>query len=57
MLHNDSLHHGSVTESARTVVRVPVKEHIANYRAARALLGTAKKGAWKSAVKKANTKE
>jgi len=45
MLHNDSLHHGSVTESARTVVRVPAEGHMANYRAARALLGTAKKGA------------
>ena len=41
----------------RTVARVPVKEHIANYSAARALLGkgrsSGKKGAGKSAVKKA----
>lgn len=41
----------------RTIARVPVKEHMANYRAARALLGrgksAAKKGARKSAVKKA----
>ena len=41
----------------RTVARVTVEEHMANYRAARALLGKgksrAKKGAEKSAVKNA----
>ena len=41
----------------RTVARVSVEEHMANYRAARALLGkgksSPKKGATKSAVKKA----
>ena len=52
----------------RTVARVSAKEHMANYRAARALLGkgnservrerdsNAKKGARKSAVKKAKPK-
>ena len=43
----------------RLVVRVPVEEHIANYRAARALTGkgksSAKKGAKKTAAKKAKT--
>jgi len=33
----------------RTIARVPVAEHIANYRAARALLGKGKKSAKKSA--------
>ncbi len=53
---------------ARTVARVPVEEHMANYRAARALLGKvrradegaaglSKRGAKKSAVKKAKAKE
>jgi hypothetical protein len=41
----------------RTVARVSAEEHMANYKAARALLGkgkgSAKKGATKSAVKKA----
>ena len=41
----------------RTVARVPVQEHMANYRAARALMGKGKssatKGVKKSAVKKA----
>jgi hypothetical protein len=53
----------------RTVARVPVKEHTANYRAARALMGkdnsakvrkrgsSAKKDANKSAVKKAKPKK
>ena len=40
----------------RTVARVPMEEHIANYQAARALMGkgtsSANKGARKSAVKK-----
>ena|SRR5947209_1603786 len=36
----------------RTIARVSVEEHIANYRAARALMGKGKKGAKKSAVKK-----
>jgi hypothetical protein len=36
----------------RTVARVSAEEHMANYRAARALLGKGKKGAKKSAVKK-----
>jgi uncharacterized protein YdhG (YjbR/CyaY superfamily) len=44
----------------RTVARLPVEEHIANYRAARALAGkgksTANKGVKKSAVKKAKPK-
>jgi len=57
---------------SRTVARVPVEEHIANYRAARSLMGkgrnagegaaglsksSAKKGAKKSAVKKAQSKK
>ena len=53
----------------RTVARVPVEEHMANYRAARALLGkgnservrergsSAKTGARKFAVKKAKPKK
>jgi hypothetical protein len=56
----------------RTVARVSAEEHMANYRAARALLGkgrnagegaagisknSANKGAGKSAVKKGETKE
>src|SRR6266403_5015628 len=45
----------------RTVARVPVEEHMANYQAARALLGkgksSAKKGVKKSAVKKAKPKK
>ncbi len=45
----------------RTVARVSVEEHMANYRAARALMGkgrsSAKKRAKKSAVKKAKPKK
>jgi len=45
----------------RTVARVPVEEHMANYRAARALLGkgksSANKAAKKSAVKKGKPKK
>jgi uncharacterized protein YdhG (YjbR/CyaY superfamily) len=45
----------------RTVARVSAEEHMANYQAARALMGkgksSAKKGAKKSAVKKANPKK
>ena len=45
----------------RTVARVSVEEHMANYQAARALMGkgksSAKKGAKKSAVKKAKPKK
>ena len=43
----------------RTVARVSVEEHMANYRAARALMGkgSATKGAKKSAVKKAKLKK
>jgi hypothetical protein len=45
----------------RTVARVPAEEHMANYQAARALLGkgkrSAKKGAKKSAVKKAKPRK
>ncbi len=45
----------------RTVARVPVKEHMANYQAARALMGKrtsrAQKGAKKSAVQKAKPKK
>jgi len=41
----------------RTVARVSVEEHMANYRAARALLGSAKKAARKSAVKQAKPKK
>ena len=40
----------------RTVARVSVEEHMANYRAARALLGKGK-SAKKSAVKKAKPKK
>ncbi|MEP7016030.1 MAG: DUF1801 domain-containing protein, partial [Verrucomicrobiota bacterium] len=36
----------------RTIARVPVAEHIANYRAARALLGKGKSDAKKSAKEK-----
>ena len=43
----------------RAIARVPVEDHIANYRAARALLGkgnsSAKKGAKKTVAKKAKT--
>ena len=46
---------------ARTVARVSAEEHMANYQAARALMGkgksSAKKGARKSAVKKAKPKK
>jgi hypothetical protein len=45
----------------RTVTRVSVEEHMANYQAARALMGkgksSAKKGARKSAAKKAKPKK
>src|SRR4051812_26914604 len=45
----------------RTIARVPVEEHIANYQAARALLGKGKssdaKGASKSVVKKPKPKK
>jgi hypothetical protein len=45
----------------RTVARVSVEEHMVNYRAARALIGkgksSAKKGAKKSAVKRAKPKK
>jgi hypothetical protein len=45
----------------RTVARVSAEEHMANYQAERALLGkgksSAKKGAKKSAVKKAKPKK
>jgi uncharacterized protein YdhG (YjbR/CyaY superfamily) len=41
----------------RTVARVSVKEHVANYRAARALLGKGTSSAKKSAVKKATPKK
>ena len=45
----------------RTVARVSAEEHMANYQAARALIGKgkscAKKGARKSAVKKAKPKK
>ncbi len=45
----------------RTVARVSAEEHMANYRAARSLMGkgksSAKKGAGKSAVKKAKPKK
>ena len=44
----------------RTIARVPVKEHIANYQAARTLIGKGKssatKAAKKSALKKAKPK-
>ncbi len=46
---------------SRTVARVPAEEHMANYPAARALLGkgksSAKKGARKPAMKKAKPKK
>ena len=45
----------------RTVARVSAEEHMANYRAARALMGkaksNAKKGARKAAAKKAKPKK
>jgi hypothetical protein len=41
----------------RTVARVSAKEHMANYRTARALLGKEKSSANKSAVKKAKPKK
>ena len=41
----------------RTIARVPVNEHIANYQAARALLHKGKSGANKSAVKKPKSKK
>ena len=45
----------------RTVARVSAEEHMANYQAVRALMGkgksSAKKGARKSAVKKAKPKK
>ena len=45
----------------RTVARVSAEEHMANYQAARALMGkgksSTKKGAKKSAVKKAKPKK
>jgi uncharacterized protein YdhG (YjbR/CyaY superfamily) len=41
----------------RTIARVPVKEHIANYQAARALLGNGKSSAKKPAMKKAKPKK
>ena len=41
----------------RTVARVSAEEHMANYQAARALMGKGKKGAKKSAVKKAKSKK
>jgi len=47
----------TIAWSAATVARVSVEEHMANYQAARALLGKAKSGARKSAVKKAKPKK
>ena len=41
----------------RTVARVPVEEHMANYQAARARGSSAKKAAKKSAVKKVKPKK
>jgi hypothetical protein len=41
---------------SRTVTRVSVEEHIANYQAARALMGKGMSSAKKSAVKKAKPK-
>jgi hypothetical protein len=41
----------------RTIARVPVEEHIANYRAARALLGKGKSSAKKGALTKAQSKK
>jgi hypothetical protein len=41
----------------RTVARVSAEEHMANYQAARALLGKRKSSAKKSAVKKAKPKK
>jgi hypothetical protein len=43
--------------AGRTVARMSAEEHMANYQAARALLGKAKSGARKSAVKKAKPKK
>jgi len=67
-----SLNHLALDVVGRTVARVSAEEHMANYQAARALLGkgrnagegaaglsksSAKKGARKSAVKKAKPKK
>jgi uncharacterized protein YdhG (YjbR/CyaY superfamily) len=41
----------------RTIARLPVKEHIANYQAARALLKTGKTAAKKSGAKKAKPRK
>jgi hypothetical protein len=41
----------------RTVARVSAEEHMANYQAARALMGKGKTSARKSAVKKAKPKK
>ena len=41
----------------RTVARVSVEEHMANYQAARALMGKGKRSAGKSTVKKAKPKK
>jgi hypothetical protein len=41
----------------RTVARVPVEEHMANYRATRMKLGKGNKGSKKSALKKAKPKK
>ena len=51
------MEHLALDVVGRTVARVSAEEHMANYRAARALLGKAKKGAKKSAVKKAKPKK
>jgi hypothetical protein len=56
-----SRHSSVVTAFGRTVAWVSAEEHMANYRAARALLvkrtSSVKKGANKSAVKKAKPKK
>ena len=43
--------------AGRTVARVSTEEHMANYQAARALMGKGKSSAKKSAVKKAKPKK
>ena len=53
----NSLENLALDVVGRTVARVPVEEHIANYRAARALLGKGKSSAKKSTVKKAKPKK
>jgi hypothetical protein len=49
--------HFSIYVDRRTVARVSAEEHMANYQAARTLLGKGKTGIKKSTVKKAKRKK